>query len=407
MNNYYIENKTTNKIELHFDKSAYLALADDDKNAIKSACLFSRGGGCWVSRGFVGSWSAINARKIAEKLGLENAGKDGERLTFAEQQQRKAERAEARAERYEARADKAEDRAEALQKPINDMHGDIAFFTQPNINTSAGRAFTNRRTAMFAAYEKGFEEFKRSEYWRERAEIARQTAKGCEKQSIGFCQRRIDECNHDIRAQMRNMETYRKYLERIDGGETIHSYNGDITREKVEEWIEHAQEKIDASIDKSAYYQAMIDEQGGQKYSAENINVGDVVAVERSSRFEVIRKGRKNFVGKSISTGLSLEYAYAEIVEIVKKADPAAREIKHGFRAGDVYDVKIYNYTKHAYEPATVTIVKVTADKATVKVNDERAKSIAIRPGYNNDYYLPVQTSRDHYEWLHPKADAQ
>lgn len=44
------------------------------------------------------------------------------------------------------------------------MHGDIAFFTQPNINSSAGRAFANKR--MFAAYERGFEEFKKSEYYR-------------------------------------------------------------------------------------------------------------------------------------------------------------------------------------------------------------------------------------------------
>lgn len=180
---------------MHFDKAAYMTLDEETKKAIKSACLFSRGGGCWVSRGYVGSWSAINAKKIAEKIGLENAGADGERLSFAEQMERKAARAEARAERCEARADKAAANGKALQAPIESMRGDTAFFTQPNIDSSAGRAFTNRRNRMFAAFEKGFEEFKRSEYWRERAEIARETAKGCQIKSIGFCERRIDECN--------------------------------------------------------------------------------------------------------------------------------------------------------------------------------------------------------------------
>ena len=58
------------------------------------------------------------------------------------------------------------------------MRGDVAFFTQPNINSSAGRAFSNRRNKMFAAWEKGFDEFKKSEYYAERAEAARHTAAG-------------------------------------------------------------------------------------------------------------------------------------------------------------------------------------------------------------------------------------
>ena len=34
MNNYYITNKETNKIELHFDKAAYMAL-DEETKAVK------------------------------------------------------------------------------------------------------------------------------------------------------------------------------------------------------------------------------------------------------------------------------------------------------------------------------------------------------------------------------------
>lgn len=407
MKNYYITNKETNKIELHFDKAAYMALDEETKKEIKSACLFSRGGGCWVSRGFVGSWSAINAKKIAEKIGLENAGAEGERLSFAEQMERKAERAEARAERYEARADRAAANGKALQAPIESMHGDIAFFTQPNIDSSAGRAFTNRRNRMFAAFEKGFEEFKRSEYWNERAETARATAKGCQKQSIGFCQRRIDECNAGIKKLFKNIENYKKYLEKLEAGEKVKLYGGALlTTEKVNEWIETTLDKIEAYTDKASYYQAMIEEQGGMQYSKDNINLGDIVTVERWGRVEVVRKGTKNFFGKFVdrSTG-TLQFSYSEIRSLDQKA-PEERTVDHGFEAGTVYTVKKWSYEAHDYIPCTVELVKVTNDKATIKVDWGRAKSVAIRNGYSGGYYIPVNVGGDHYEWLRPKKEA-
>ena len=417
-NNFYITNKETNKIELHFDKSVYMGLDDATKQEIKSACLWSRSGSCWVSRGHLGSWSAINVKRIAEKLGLENAGAEGERLSFAEQMERKAERAEARAEIYEARADRAAANGEALQAPIESMRGDTAFFTQPNINSSAGRAFTNRRKRMYAAFEKGFEEFKRSEYWNERAEAARATAKGCQVQSVGFCQRRIDECNAGIKKLFKNIEGYKKHLEKLEAGETIKLYGGELlTVDKVNEWLESTLDRIEAYTDKASYYQAMIEEQGGLKFSKENVNLGDIVTVERWGRVEVVRKGTKNFVGKLVdrSTGTlptgTLQFAYTEIKELCEKApeDRAeGRQLAHGFRAGDVYTLRKWDSESWAYIPCKVEIVKVTADKATVKVDGGRAKSLAIRDSYSGGYYIPVNTSEpgsiEHYEWIHPKT---
>ena len=131
LENYYILNRETCKLELHFDKADYDALSDAQKQSIKSAFLWGRRSGCWISRCKEPNlWSA---EKIAKALGLADGGTTGERLSFAEQQERKAEKAEHRAERFEASADRAAARGEALQKPINDMHGDVAFFTQPNI----------------------------------------------------------------------------------------------------------------------------------------------------------------------------------------------------------------------------------------------------------------------------------
>ena len=170
MNNYYILNMETGKLELHFEKEVYQALTYEQKKEIKSNFLWGRRSGCWISR--AKEPNLYYAKRTAAALGLADAGREGERLSFAEQMERKAEKAERRADRYENRADAAERRGEALQAPLNKMHGDIAFFTQPNISTSAGRAFTRRRNRMFEAFDKGFEEFRKSAYWQGRAKRA-------------------------------------------------------------------------------------------------------------------------------------------------------------------------------------------------------------------------------------------
>ena len=147
---YYQTNRETGKLELIFDKAEYQALPDEQKREIKSNFLFARSIGGWVSR--CKFPNLYRAEEVARRLGADNRGKTGEALTFAEQQEHKAERAEARAERMENRSDRAAAEGKRLQKPIDDMHGDIAFFTQPNISSSAGRAFTNRRNKMWSAW---------------------------------------------------------------------------------------------------------------------------------------------------------------------------------------------------------------------------------------------------------------
>ena len=94
----YNRNLETGKLELHFDKSEYMALSADQKSEIKSAFLFSRYNSAWVSR--CKFPNLYRAERIAEKIGLEKTDATGEKLTFEEQQERKAERAERRAERY-------------------------------------------------------------------------------------------------------------------------------------------------------------------------------------------------------------------------------------------------------------------------------------------------------------------
>jgi len=292
---YYQINRETQKLELIFSKEEYRALPESDKRDIKSSFLFSRYISGWVSRAKYPN--TYHAEQLAKRLGAENRGKTGETLSFAEQQERKAERAERRADRMEYRSDKAEAEGRRLQKPIDDMRGDIAFFTQPNINTCAGRAFTRQRERMYAAYERGWEEFKKSEYYAERAETARRTAAEAKMPSDkGFCERRIAEAEKDIRAQRKNIEHYNERLEQIQNGEKPTHFDGtEITEDEVCGWIESAEERIEAAMSKAIYYREAIEALGGINFSKGNLNKGDLIIVPRWGVVRYVRGGPKNF----------------------------------------------------------------------------------------------------------------
>lgn len=358
---YYIINRETEKLELHFTKEEYQALGEESKSKIKSNFLFSRRGGCWVSR--AKRPNLYYAEKVAKDLGAEYQGKTGEELTFAEKIERQADRAAVRADRMEEKAAAAEQRGEQLQKPINARRGDIAFFTQPNINTSAGRAFTRQREKMFAAYDRGFEAFKKSEYYAQRAELARRTADRAHEKDKGFCDRRVKDAEKNIRAIQKNLTSYRTLLERLNSGETVKRYSGEAyEQQEVERWIEDAEERLESEISRQCYYQSCIDDLGGVQFSKENIKPGYVVKIKHYNDCTVLRTGPKNIIYRT-PNGFNLTAAYAEILEIVK----AEETIKptHPFKVGETFEIGAYvdgHRVKQVWE-----IVKSTATTVTLK----------------------------------------
>lgn len=371
----YIINKETGKLELHFDKSDYLALPDNDKKEIKSNFLFSRRANAWVSRAKFPN--LYRAELVAKKLNLMNGGKVGETLSFAEQMERKAERAEARAERYDTRSSNAAMRGEKLQKPINDMHGDIAFFTQPNINSSAGRAFTNRRNRMFNAFEKGFEEFRKSEYYAERAAIARQTALDTKPDDKGFCDRRIKDAEKTYRAQKKNIESYNEYLEKIDSGKEIKRINGDLlTRQDVENWIENAEEIMEQAISKITYYKECLEDLGGVQFSKDNIKIGYVIELKKWGKCRVIGTGKVNVRYQIMEGGAAGYGGTASYAEIVKIVSTDIEDVpKHPFKVGEEYTVDAWNSDTCEYESKIYVVIKITDQRVTLKCGTERAVS--------------------------------
>lgn len=390
--NYYIRNKETGKIELHFDKETYMSLPDEDKKKIKSNFLFGRKTGAWISR--CKFPNLYRAEEVAKALGLENRGVEGETLTFAEKQERKAERAEARADRYDGYSDNAEKRGEALQRPIEDRHGDIAFFTQPNINTSSGRAFTKQREKMWDAWERGFEEFKKSAYFADRASAARETARTAKQpESKSFCERRIAEAEKTIKAQRSHIKRYNEILEEIKSGETFKDY----TEESLNEYIDRAEEIIEDAISKAIYYHEWIEKMGGIQFSKENVKPGYIIKLDATSRwlyanmlFEVTSTGAKNVCIKEVGTNKPYgSVSYSEIARVLKAE--TNNEIKHPFKVGDEFTGEIFNYSTCRYEKIPVVVTKVTADKVSVKVGDGRATAYKVRNSYDGKgYYIAV-----------------
>lgn len=365
---YYIINRETEKLELHFDKSEYQALSDDQKSTIKSNFLFSRYGGCWVSRAKIPNlW---RAEQVAKSLGAENQGKTGELLSFEEKMERKAARAEERAERMDARADAAEQRGEQLQKPINARRGDIAFFTQPNINTSSGRTFTRQREKCLPPLSAAWTSSKIG-ILRRTCRSRTQNSKSGNSKDKAFCDRRVKDAQKNIKAIQKNLDHYHAMLECDGMGEQQKRFDGTpIERAEIERWIEDAEERLESEISRLCYYQSCIDDLGGVQFSKENIKPGYVVKIKHYNNCTVLRTGPKNIIYRT-PNGFNLTAAYAEILEIVK----AEETIKptHPFKVGETFEIGAYvdgHRVKQVWE-----IVKSTATTVTLKTRRQARTS--------------------------------
>lgn len=391
----YNRNLETGKLEMHFDKSEYMALTAEQKSEIKSNFLFSRYNSAWVSR--CKFPNLHRAEQIAISLGLENEGATGEKLSFEEQQERKAERAKNRAERYDYKSDRAAAEGARLQAPIDRMHGDIAFFTQPNIDTSSGRAFTRQRNRMWESYEKGFDAFRKSDYYAQKAETARQTAANAKAPDKAFCQRRIDEAAASIRKLTKSIDEYNGYMAKIEAGEEVTNKYGwkvDITPESITSNLERWEEIREDELSKLAYYDAMIQAAGGVKFSKENVKPGYLVKLDKAYKgvVEVVSTGTKNITYRS--SGFTLTASYAEITEIVSDKP---QEVNLPFKVDDEYTVDVWN--GETYAPKTYKVTKINGVKVTVKSGTDRAKTITARRAFksDNEWILNIADGRNGY----------
>lgn len=358
-----IFNRETLKIELHFDKADYFALSDSERAKVKSAFLWSNRGGCWVSR--AKEPNLYEAKKIARDLGFGEIEKIGERLTFAEQVERDRERSERRAERFDGHAEKAEERAEAIQRPMTEHQGDIAFFTQPNIDSCGGRSFKRYRERVYAQFEKGIEEYRKSEYWREKAEIARKTATGAKYRDAAYIERKIKECKLNLKHMESTLSEYDKILEKLSRGETVkHGFYSDSewTLEELDERGSDLLERLEAERDKLAYFMDLFDEMGGNRFTKENVRPGYIVKIPTFGDVEVLTVGKCNFMAKT-KCGSVFSVSLVGIQEIVEAKERT--EAAHPFTVGDTFTVPTWDGNK--FVDTVYTITKATDKSVTIQ----------------------------------------
>jgi hypothetical protein len=397
MNN-YIFNLETTKIELHFEKSEYAALTDEQRRELKGAFLWSNRGKCWVSR--AKEPNLWRAKEVSKKLGFTEEQREGERLTYAEQLERQAERAEARAKRYEGYADNAAKRGAQMQSIFDSVRGDIAFFTQPNINSSAGRAFTNQRNRMFDRYRKGFDEYRKSEYFKDRAQTARETASNAQLDSPRYLDRRIKECKKEVRDREKNIIYYEEILFAVENGEEKKWRGGEVvTAESVKPLIERELELVEKAMDKQGYLENCLDALGGTRFNKDSIKVGYIVLLARWGEVEVISTGTQNFGFKILTGGAAggtLNAAYAEISEVVKAEE--RKRAPHPFKVGEQFTAKIWIWDGSAgfgmgkYNSAVYEIIKASDTTIRLQAVGLDEKPITRKPTktYNGSWRFSI-----------------
>lgn len=374
----YVLNKETQKIELQgMPKDDYMSLSSEDKSKIKSAFQFSRYAGCWVSRSKNNHYRAI---ETAKALNFIDGGSTGERLTYAEEQETKQDKAERRADRMETHATNATKRAEGMQSEANSFHGDISFWTQPNINSSGGRSFTNYRKRIMDRYAKGFDEYRKSDYFMERAENARTTASNDKIGDPVYIANKIKEQNKTIKKLETRIIKQEDGLYKVEAGEVMKNYNGEIlTADRMKNGLSELLELIHYEIDKMAYFENAMDaiKETQKIYSREDIKPGYLIKA-RFGWSKVTKANPLTVYGEHLNKaliGMASQTTYEGITDVKipegwtdtskKAAEP------NPFNTGDLF-VKTGTGSDHihyAYQVIKTTAKMVTIRKISIEDN--------------------------------------
>jgi len=207
---FYVLN-SDNKIELHLNgKEGYTSLPENVKTNIKRAFIWGRQRGAWVSRSKdCGIPYAMREYKIPF-----NGAQDRKEYTDAREQ--KIERAENKADRYDSYAESRQKEATSLQAEFNNLRKDWSWLTQPNVNSSRGRAFSRQREKVYARYDRGMESLKIADKHAERAAILRASASESELKSESYLLNRVKEGEKAVRMFEKFTTRYANMLENID-----------------------------------------------------------------------------------------------------------------------------------------------------------------------------------------------
>ena len=148
---------------------------------------------------------------------------------------------------------------------------------------------------MFDRYHRGFEEYRKSEYFRDRAETAHQTASMGKFKDRTYLSNRIEESNKNIR----------EYQRRIVQAEETQN----------ETYMETLLEKMEYELDKLAFLHNKMDEIGGVQFNKDNLKAGYLVKIR--GRWDIVVKANPKTVEvKPDVVPYTLRYPYGEIQDM-------------------------------------------------------------------------------------------
>ncbi|WP_195617542.1 DUF3560 domain-containing protein [Clostridium paraputrificum] len=348
----YIFNKETQKIELPLTKEEYNDLSQELKREIKGAFLFSGKAQAWVSRSTKNHYRAI---RVAKLLGFENEEVKGKMLSFTEEIDRKIEKAELRQEKYIELADGAVKKAEGLQNEFNSFRGDIAFLTQPIIRGHKGsESFGKQRERIMNRYTKGLDEYRKSEYFRSKAEDMQNIINGEKFKNRVYLNNRINECKKNIKVYEKNITW---------------AENNNLN--KVSYWLE----KLEYEIDKLAFMENALDKIGGIKFSKDDLKPGYYVLI-RGIWSEILKLNKKTVEVQPLQSNLKCfisKYEYGEIAEMkIPKGFKEKEEVNNPYNVGDIMVATSYagNRIMYAYQVIKVTLKCVVIKEIEVQENN-------------------------------------
>lgn len=180
-------------------------------------------------------------------------------------------------------------------------------------NTTGSQSFARQREKIYARYHKGFEEYRKSEYFKDRASTARDTASMDKFNDKGYLDRRIKECQKEIRQREKNLISYENTLYSIENGENPTKWNGTAhTAEEVTGWLNRELELIEVALDKEGFYLNCLDDLGGVAFSQSNVEIGYLVVLDRWGLVEVVGRGSKNITYPHNESSLYVDTLYIE-----------------------------------------------------------------------------------------------
>lgn len=201
---YYTKNEETGKLNVFTTKPYYDALPVEQKKIFKQFCLWSKSQNCWVSKG-----KAENCYHLKDQLkglGFIEKGSVGERISFEEQVRRQQEKAEERVERAEGRAQNAEQRSDQLFDKAKEMASVIPFGQPILVGHHSEKRDRNYRDRIHNTFGKAFKEQEKADYYSRKAETARDTAEGKKFKNPAYLNKRLKECDKNIRLLERRLK---------------------------------------------------------------------------------------------------------------------------------------------------------------------------------------------------------